>query len=52
MTRRRSDPRNTLYAIARAMGDYRAVRDRRVGKRIARRLAGRVTGRLLGRMFR
>ena len=47
-----SGVRGLLYAIARLLGDYQAVRKGRAGKRIARRLAGRVTGRGLRRLFR
>jgi len=44
--------RSWLYTIAELMGDYRAIKNGRIGQRIARRLAGRVTGKLLGRIFR
>jgi len=43
-----------LYWLARALGDYQAVRrgPEAIGKRLMRRAAGRVTGRLLGKWFR
>jgi hypothetical protein len=44
--------RNGAYALARALGDYQAIRNGRVGRRILRRMAGRATGRILGRLFR
>lgn len=40
------DIRNLLYIIARAMGDYRAIKNGRAGERIARRIVGKLTGRL------
>ena len=44
--------RSFLYALARLMGDYNAVKRGTVGKRIARRVVGRATGRAMGRLFR
>jgi hypothetical protein len=46
--------RSWLYWLARALGDYQAVRrgPEAVVKRLARRQAGRITGRWLGRLFR
>ena len=57
MPRRRSRLavfRNFLYGLARAIGDYQAVRrgPDAVAKRLARRAAGKVTGRILGKLFR
>jgi hypothetical protein len=57
MPRRRSiisALRSWLYWLARALGDYQAVRrgPEAIGKRLMRRAAGRVTGRLLGKWFR
>jgi hypothetical protein len=37
--------RSLLYSIARFLGDYQAIRRRRVGRRLARRAAGRRTER-------
>lgn len=47
-----SKTRSFLYALARFLGDYQAVKRGRVGRRIGRRAAGRITGRGLGRLFR
>lgn len=44
--------REWLYRIARAMGDYNAVRRGRVGRRLVRRAAGKVTGRALARILK
>jgi hypothetical protein len=44
--------RGFLYALARLMGDYGAVRRGTVGRRIARRVAGRMATRALWRLFR
>ena len=46
--------RSFLYWLARAIGDYQAVRrgPEAVVKRIARRQAGRMTAQWLGRFFR
>lgn len=43
--------RSFLYALARLLGDWNAIRRGRVGRRIARRIAGKVTGRFLGKLF-
>jgi hypothetical protein len=40
------DIRNVLYILARAMGDYRAIRNGKAGQRIGRRILGKVLGRL------
>ena len=37
--------RGLLYALARLLGDARAVRRGRVGRRVYRRLSGRLIGR-------
>jgi hypothetical protein len=57
MPRRRSSLsafRNFLYWLARAIGDYQAVRrgPEAMVKRLARRQAGRLTSRMLWRWFR
>lgn len=44
--------RSLLYSMARLLGDYEAVKHRRVGKRVARRIAGKATGRMLSRLYR
>lgn len=44
--------RDLLYKTAALIGDYRAIKNNRIGQRIARRLAGKLTGRLLGKLFR
>ena len=44
--------RSVLYTLAALIGDYRAIKNGRIGQRIARRLAGRVTGKMLGGLFR
>lgn len=51
--------RSFLYALAKAMGDYNAVKRaadqgslKPIQQRLARRAAGRLTGRLLGMLFR
>ena len=41
-----------FYRALRIFNDYKAVRNRRVGKRVARRVYGKLTGRLAGRLFR
>ena len=43
--------RTFLYALARLLGDYRAVQKGKVGRRIGRRLAGKVTGRAFAKIF-
>lgn len=43
--------RSLLYALARLMGDWTAVKKGRAGKRILRRLSGKATGRGLRRFF-
>jgi hypothetical protein len=40
------DIRNVLYILARAMGDYRAIRKGKAGQRIGRRIIGKILGRL------
>jgi hypothetical protein len=47
-------PRSWLYWLARALGDYQAVRrgPEAMVKRLARRQAGRMTSRMLWRWFR
>ena len=57
MSRRRnpiSQFRSLLYALARLLGDFRAVEKgpTAILKRIGRRGAGKVTGRAIGRLFR
>lgn len=44
--------RSILYRLAALIGDYRAIKNNRIGQRIGRRIAGRVTGKLLGRLFK
>ena len=44
--------RSMLYALARLMGDYQAVKKGRVGRRVVGCAAGKLTGRGLGRLFR
>ncbi len=44
--------RNSLYQIARILGDANAVKKDKVGKRVARRIAGKATGRGLGKLFK
>jgi hypothetical protein len=44
--------RSALYAIAKLLGDWNAVKRGTVGKRVARRIAGKATARGLGRLFR
>ncbi len=44
--------RGWLYAIAKLMGDWNAIKKGRVARRVGRRAAGKVTGRGLGRMFK
>jgi hypothetical protein len=43
--------RDLLYAIAKLLGDYNAVKKGRIGRRIARRVYGKATGRLARRLF-
>jgi hypothetical protein len=44
--------RNSLYKVARIMGDINAVKKGKVGKRVARRVAGKTTGKALGKLFK
>lgn len=44
--------RSALYALAKLLGDFQAIRRNRVGRRIGQRIAGKITGRLLGRIFK
>ena len=44
--------RGFLYALARLMGDYNAVKKDRVGRRVGRRAAGKATGRAMRKLFR
>lgn len=44
--------RSFLYALARLLGDFQAVRHQQIFKRVLRRIAGRLSGRLLGKLFR
>jgi hypothetical protein len=43
--------RGLLYATARLLGDYNAVKRGRVRRRIARRVYGKATGRLARKLF-
>ena len=44
--------RNSLYKLARIMGDVNSVKKGKVGKRVARRTVGKGTGKALGKLFR
>ncbi len=44
--------RSFLYWLAKALGDWNAIRKGRVGGRVLRRGAGKITGRWMGKMFR
>ena len=44
--------RSKLYLVAKLMGDYNAVKKKRIGRRVARRAAGKITGRAIGKLFR
>ena len=40
--------RGLLYALAKLMGDYNAVKKGKVGKWVGRRVAGKATGKAIG----
>ncbi len=44
--------RSFLYALARAMGDYNAIKRGRVGERIQRRILGRLASRVINKAVR
>lgn len=44
--------RESLYRLARLLGDVNAIQKGKVGRRIGRRIAGKITGRGLRRLFR
>ena len=41
-----------LYSMAKAMGDYNAVKKGKVGKRVGRRVAGKATGKAMRKLFK
>lgn len=44
--------RSLLYAFAKILGDYRAIKTGRIARRIGYRITGKATGRALGDLWR
>jgi hypothetical protein len=44
--------RSFLYALARLLGDWNAVKRGRVGRRVGRRVAGNLLGQLMRSLFK
>ena len=44
--------RGLLYALAKLMGDYNAVKRGKVGQRVGRRATGKATGRAMRALFK